>query len=123
MPIELTQEMIQEIWDKIINAMLDVPGGPWNIDGVEIKAVNGDEVKLAFDMDFIEGGNGMRYEYIPQDEIWVDQNQDLHNWPSIALHEFIERMLMKDFMPYEQAHELANQAEKQARNGELDHAD
>ena len=87
--------------------------------------VNGNEVKIKFFMDFVEGGNGMVYgvkhdetqpNYIPEDEIWVDADLDLSSFPYVLMHEAIEMNLMKEEkLEYDKAHQKANGVEKKLR--------
>lgn len=82
----------------------------------KIYAVNGDVVKLKHDMDFVEGGNFMRYKFIPKPEIWIDSNIQEHDWRFIMAHEVAETFLMhKHDYSYERAHEVANAIEKKLR--------
>jgi hypothetical protein len=73
---------------------------------VQIKEVDGNEVKVHHTMDFTEGGNDRRYRFIhlaPKER------------PFVALHELIERMRMKSGESYDKAHAVANKVEKAAR--------
>ena len=88
-----------------------------NAGNVKIYAVNGDYVKEHYDMDFVEGGNDKRYpDFIPSNEVWVDINLDKHEWPFVAYHEFVERDIMIKYgMEYDNAHDIANELEKDIR--------
>ena len=95
------------------------------VEGVKIFLVNGNEVKIKFFMDFVEGGNDMVYgkkheggvpSYIPSEEIWIDADLDISSFPYVLLHECVERHMMKnERMDYEHAHERANGIEKHLR--------
>jgi hypothetical protein len=92
-------------------------GGSTSIDlgGFRFVLVDGDRVKRDLDfMDFLEGNNYVATpEKIPSPEIWIDQGQDSSRWLHIALHELAEIYAMLTWgLPYEPAHELANQVEK-----------
>jgi hypothetical protein len=83
---------------------------------VVIKIVDGDAVKTKYEMDFVEGGNGERYSFIPDKEIWIDGNIDSSQHFPIILHEMIERTLMKHMgLSYDEAHEICNAVEKKVR--------
>ena len=82
---------------------------------VKVVLVDGDVVKTQHDMDFIEGGNGERYGFIPKDEIWLDDSLEVHDLPFILYHEATERRLMSRGMDYDNAHEQANIPERTLR--------
>ncbi len=83
--------------------------------GINMMIVDGDLVKLKHDMDFVEGANGEEASWVPKDEIWIDDNIELHDMPFIAYHESTERRDMKKGMKYLQAHERANAGERELR--------
>ena len=66
--------------------------------------------------DFVEGGHGYVYEWIPKDEIWIDNKIKSKEIPVIILHEFTERTLMKyKNIPYGRAHIAASKVEFEHR--------
>jgi hypothetical protein len=65
-------------------------------------------------IDFTQGGNGYKYDWIPSNEIWVDQ-ANVAEMPFIVLHEIVEVMFMYGGMNYDAAHERANVEEQAAR--------
>lgn len=89
--------------------------------GLTVWLVDGDALRSglkAGDVDFTMGGHGYRYLYIPRYEIWIDE---VHKgtpdvWP-VIWHEYIERILMRNGMPYAQAHEIASRLEIVHREG------
>ena len=84
---------------------------------IVFRLVDGDEVKVQYDMDFVEGGSNSRYWFIPFNEIWIDYNIDSHDYYYIALHETIERIIMFVFgLDYDDAHKIANYYEKKFRS-------
>ncbi len=69
------------------------------------------------EMDFVEGGNGFRYDFIPKDEIWIDKNINSEDWKFIALHEFSASWMMHYMdLSYNNAHDKANVKEHSWRN-------
>lgn len=77
--------------------------------------VRGTELRKHY-VDFTEGGNGQRYKWIPDDEIWID-DANFHELDFILIHEIHEWCLMKhDGKAYDPAHESANVVELKARN-------
>jgi hypothetical protein len=79
--------------------------------------VDGEEVRDHYKVDFIEGGNGGAYPWIPNNEIWIENGIHESEIPFIILHEFSEFVLMKyDKMPYEKAHKIASKIEFDMRD-------
>jgi putative nucleotidyltransferase with HDIG domain len=80
--------------------------------GKTVYAVDGDEIKVKHTMDFVEGGNGMVYDFVPRDELWVDARIKSQDWPHIAFHEAVESLLMEEYgLGYDEAHARANALE------------
>lgn len=79
--------------------------------------VDGNIVKLKYEMDFVEAGNPFRYpKFIPKNEIWIDINLEPDDWIPNCLHEYIESILMRDRnLSYDKAHDIANIKEKKFR--------
>lgn len=81
-----------------------------------VKLVDGNLVKMKHDMDFVEGGNHERWDFIPDGEIWIDENIDSSQYFFIILHEAIERTLMKHMgLSYDEAHDISNRVEEKVR--------
>jgi hypothetical protein len=91
-----------ELWKK-----LEVPVSVW--------IVNGRLVRSVFDIDFTEGGHGHVYEYIPQDEVWIDNDVTDAERPYVLLHELHERHLMAQGWDYDRAHADSSRLEKRCR--------
>lgn len=87
--------------------------------GFRIMFVSGHEVGVKRSMDFITGGNGFRYTFMPRDEIWLDAFVHLSQLPFIAVHELIESELMAGGMGYDKAHAQANDYEREYRRAAL----
>jgi len=104
-------------WDEIIKIKFDNKEGKYGtIEGIDIYVVDGNEVKIKHDMNFVEGGNDCRYKYMPKNTIWIDKNIDVDNYKFIAFHEFIERKLMDEKrFSYNKAHGIANKKELEKR--------
>jgi hypothetical protein len=91
----------------------------YNYNGYDVYTVNGAFVKVTYKMDFVEGGHFKVYNFIPENEIWVDNNIDSKNWGYIAYHEYIEvEEMINNNLDYNSAHEIANKAEKKYREVE-----
>lgn len=85
-------------------------------DGMEIFLVDGRFVRENMDFDFTEGGNHYRYpEFIPENEIWVDDDMSEDEREFVIVHEVIEATLMAQGMSYDDAHDRAGIAEEDLR--------
>lgn len=74
--------------------------------------VDGELVRDLYKTDFIEGGHGHIYDFIPNNEIWIEYNIHEKEIPLIILHEYVERTLMKvKRMEYAKAHVIASKVE------------
>ncbi len=83
---------------------------------VKVWVVNGEEVRGLFFVDFTEGGHGYVYEFIPKDEVWIDDDIDKEEVKLVLLHELHERRLMaKGKIDYETAHERSSKVEYYCR--------
>jgi hypothetical protein len=78
--------------------------------------VRGDQVRKQYDPDFILGGNGYRYPWIPKFEIWVEDVLSPDDKVFTLLHELHETSLMRGGMPYDAAHEETTHLEKKLRD-------
>jgi hypothetical protein len=74
--------------------------------------VDGKLIRDSLDTDFIGGGHFFRYQWIPEGEIWLENDTPTNDVKFFLLHELCERALMVDGMEYDEAHSHA--AEKEA---------
>jgi len=80
--------------------------------GRHIMLVDGTHVRNKFNSDFSQGGNGYAYDdFVPKDEIWIDEQIDPIEWPFIAFHECEEAELMEKGMSYDKAHDMVKHLE------------
>lgn len=77
--------------------------------------VNGRLVRSNFDIEFTEGGHNLVYQYVPKNEVWIDDDLTAKERPYVIFHELFERSLMKKGLSYNQAHRQASKLEWQAR--------
>jgi hypothetical protein len=56
--------------------------------------VDGELVRDLFFLNFVEGGHGYVYPFIPKDEVWIEESIDSRELKYILLHELHERNLM-----------------------------
>ncbi|MBU1137003.1 hypothetical protein KKD72_01385 [Patescibacteria group bacterium] len=87
-------------------------------DGIDIWLVDGRLVRSAFDIGFTEGGHELVYQYVPKNEVWIDNDVIVKERPYILLHELYERSLMDGGLAYLQAHRQASRLEWRARHNE-----
>ncbi|MFA6603262.1 MAG: hypothetical protein WCT10_00300 [Patescibacteria group bacterium] len=82
---------------------------------LKIYLADGPAVRRHLDPDFFFGGHNLVYKYVPKNEIWLDSAAAGPELKYIAVHELFEYALMKRGKCYNDAHEYANAAEKEAR--------
>ena len=85
-------------------------------DGVKIYLVDGEVVRKDH-IQYVAGGHGYVYDWIPKDEVWIDENQKNkpEDMEATIRHELYEIGLMKKGMDYDNAHEEANKIEIEYR--------
>lgn len=71
---------------------------------IQVWRVNGEIVRDFFFLDFTEGGHSKVYPFIPENEIWIDDDLSEREWKFVLLHEIHERNLMSKGMDYDHAH-------------------
>ena len=85
---------------------------------VKLFLVNGGYIRDNLTVDFVWGGHGYAYDFIPNNEIWVERHDtDEHDLIGILAHEIFEFMQMRDKgLKYEKAHALASKFEAKIRH-------
>jgi hypothetical protein len=79
---------------------------------VDVWLVDGETVRNHFKVDYLEGGHGYVYGWIPNGEIWIEKSPHPNEWSYILLHEYVELVLMKyKKMGYDKAHAIASKCE------------
>ena len=90
------------------------------LDSYKIFEVNGDYIRTKVDIDFVSGGNPARYAYIPDGEIWIDENLHPNDFAATVIHEFSECTIMKyKGKSYDHAHDKASAIELSFRKKHL----
>jgi len=102
-----------------------MPDGPRTVkvcecDGLRIRYVDGRDVRRGLDPNFLLGGHGLVYSYIPKREIWVDAHSNPKEWQYTIAHEMTERGLMAQGRTYADAHDFAIAAERSLRRKNKD---
>lgn len=80
--------------------------------------VDGRLARSDFDIDFTEGGHDLVYNYVPKNEVWIDNDIMPEERPYVLLHELFERLQMGKGLTYNQAHRRASLLEWHARHNE-----
>ena len=78
--------------------------------------VNGRLVRSAFDIDFTEGGHDYVYEFVPENEVWIDNDIEEAERGYVLLHELHERNRMSHGWPYNKAHAESSRLEYHCRH-------
>ncbi len=78
---------------------------------IKIWIVNGEIVRDLFFLDFTEGGHDKVYSFIPEREVWIDDDISLNEIPFVLLHELHERNLMAKGKNYDSAHKSSSKIE------------
>ena len=80
-------------------------------DGLEVYLVNGRLVRSAFFIDFVDGGHHLIYPWVPEKEVWIDDDLRESEIPFVLLHELHERRLMAKGYSYARAHPSVSKIE------------
>jgi hypothetical protein len=89
-------------------------------DGVQVWFVNGRLVRSMYDVEFTEGGHDYVYEFVPPNEVWIDDDVHEEERSAVLFHELHERNLMAKGMDYDTAHEESSKLERHYRNHPAD---
>jgi hypothetical protein len=83
---------------------------------IEVWLVDGNLVRSYYKTDYIEGGHGYVYRWIPHDEIWIEHDVHSAEIPFLVIHEYLELRLMRDEkIDYDRAHAICARLEYQVR--------
>jgi hypothetical protein len=93
----------EQLWKKLEN-------------GVSVWIVNGLLVRSLFDIDFTEGGHDHVYEFVPENEVWIDDAIEEPERGYVLLHELHERNRMSKGLPYDKAHAESSRLEYRCRH-------
>ena len=97
------KDVHERLWRKLDN-------------GLSIWIVNGRLVRSVFDIDFTEGGHDHVYEFVPQNEVWIDDAIVESERAYVLLHELHERNRMAEGWPYNKAHYESSHLEYRCRH-------
>jgi hypothetical protein len=97
------KDVHERLWQKLKN-------------GLSVWIVNGRLVRSVFDIDFTEGGHDYIYEFVPENELWIDDAIEESERGYILLHELHERNRMAKSWPYDKAHAESSRLEYRCRH-------
>ena len=97
------QQVHERLWKELEN-------------GISVWIVNGRLVRSVFDIDFTAGGHDYVYEFVPEKEVWIDNDIDQEERGYVLLHELHERNRMATGWPYSKAHVESSQIESRCRH-------
>ncbi|MBL7059359.1 hypothetical protein ISS08_02820 [Candidatus Pacearchaeota archaeon] len=80
--------------------------------------VDGRLVRSVFDLNFTEGGHDFVYNYVPKNEVWIDDDIFTDERQFILIHELFERSLMEKGKKYQDAHKKASKLEWTTRHNQ-----
>ena len=97
------QAVLERLWKKLEN-------------GIQVWIVNGRLVRSVFDIDFTAGGHDHVYEFVPQGQVWIDDDIEEKERGFVLVHELHERNRMAEGMPYNKAHNESSRLEFRCRH-------
>ncbi len=84
--------------------------------GLSAWIVNGRMVRSVFDIDFTAGGHDYVYEFVPENEVWIDDDIEENERGYVLLHELHERNRMAAGWNYDKAHAESSRLEYHYRH-------
>jgi hypothetical protein len=96
------QQVHERLWKKLEN-------------GLSVWIVTGRLVRSGFDIDFTAGGHDYVYEFVPENEVWIDNDTVEAERGYVLVHELHERRLMAAGWPYSKAHADSSRLELRCR--------
>lgn len=85
-------------------------------DGTQIYIVDGNFIRSKLFVDFVLGGHGYIYHFIPKNEIWIERTISQHDMKNNLIHEIIEYIFMRYLAySYNRAHDITANIERVLR--------
>jgi hypothetical protein len=97
------KDVHERLWKKLQN-------------GLSVWIVNGRLVRSVFDIDYTEGGHDYVYEFVPENEVWIDDAIVEPERGYVLLHELHERNRMATGWSYKKAHAESSRLEYRCRH-------
>lgn len=92
------------------------------INGLKVYIVDGEFIRNEKDIEFTNFGQHYRHNYIPKNEIWLDEStqQGEDEYKYFVQHALIEQSLMSRGFNYHKASDMADKVESASRKRDLD---
>ena len=112
--------LMKKVGKEMTNAIRKIPKEVYvhrltNSKSPQIWIVSGELVRDLFFIDFTEGGHHFVYDFVPYNEVWLDNDLVPKEREFVLLHELHERYLMFKGWTYNHAHSSASYVEYQCR--------
>jgi hypothetical protein len=104
------KEMLAKVHKKVLKSYSD------HGKNLKVWIVNGELVRDFFYIDFAGGGHDKVYHFIPEGEVWLDDDIAARERKFILIHELHERALMSRGKDYPHGHWKATQVEDYFRH-------
>lgn len=107
----------EEPWEPLSEAELEQLNKKFvkETGGLKIFLVNGEFVRDNLDIEFTMFSDHLDNGFIPENEVWIDCRLSQNDVEAMIHHEIVEIRLMKEGMPYEEAHKRATESEMRFR--------
>jgi hypothetical protein len=87
-----------------------------SIDDFQVYLVDGAQIRRDQEIDYTQGGHHLRWDFIPENEFWIEKMLDSSEQPFNYLHEITEFVDMRDNgTEYDKSHDKAKVIETKAR--------
>lgn len=83
--------------------------------GVVVWLVDGELVRDLYYVEYTEGGHHFVYDFVPYNEVWLDDDLTSDELDYVLLHELHERFLMHSGLNYDHAHHSSSIIEYKCR--------
>lgn len=114
---ELNKIPIKDVYNHVHVKLLK----KYSINGIKVWVINGRLVRDTFYLYYTEGGHHYVYDFVPLNEVWLDDSLNPKEYGYVLFHELIERNLMKyNKMTYNHAHDVAIRYEGSIRSNKID---
>jgi hypothetical protein len=82
-------------------------------DGTQIYIVDGNFIRSKLFVDFVLGGHGYVYHFVPKNEIWIERTISQNDMKNNLIHEIVEYIFMKYLnYSYNRAHNITANIER-----------
>lgn len=116
----LKDDFLTKVTEKVTTLFDIVPAETYvkklgTFGDVEVCLVDGKIVRDLYFIDFTEGGHHFVYDFVPYNEVWIDDDLSKDEREFVLLHELHERYLMSQGMDYNHAHRSSSIIEYKCR--------